>query len=357
MPSWGIPGNTNLPTIHNANRTDSPLPIEITLGTVRPASLDRPIEVGAARRPWTTTSPQLELAPYLHSSGVEWPTCGRGFAPRCSQTRQIFSSPVALGNCQQDGFTRASTEVFAQKRCFWRAAVGKQKGGVGESDHLIDPPSLLFETVSPPPSALLYSPGRTRKAHFSTDFLRIWERVAFPFPAFSPWTASPFVDLTPRECAPEERGSRVAGENSPLDERAGRRQAGPSERLLPATAARFLASGSLAALGAGAYIPVELARPPLANTLAPFTGRCCELCWGCSGWCGRPREQLAAHAGNSLFPGTRQHLRGAFLPCRRLGVTTNEEYDAFMSKVVFSNEATFHTNGKVNRHNGWIWGQ
>ena len=31
--------------------------------------------------------------------------------------------------------------------------------------------------------------------------------------------------------------------------------------------------------------------------------------------------------------------------------------DEFNERLVFSNEATFHTNGKVNRHNARIWGE
>ena len=33
-----------------------------------------------------------------------------------------------------------------------------------------------------------------------------------------------------------------------------------------------------------------------------------------------------------------------------------ETDDLFISKLVFSDEATFHTNGTVNRHNVRIWG-
>lgn len=33
-----------------------------------------------------------------------------------------------------------------------------------------------------------------------------------------------------------------------------------------------------------------------------------------------------------------------------------EEDDSFLSRVIFSDEATFHINGKVNRHNVRIWG-
>lgn len=33
-----------------------------------------------------------------------------------------------------------------------------------------------------------------------------------------------------------------------------------------------------------------------------------------------------------------------------------ETDESFVSKIVFSDEATFHTNGKVNRHNVCIWG-
>lgn len=33
-----------------------------------------------------------------------------------------------------------------------------------------------------------------------------------------------------------------------------------------------------------------------------------------------------------------------------------ETDDLFISKLVFSDEATFHTNGKFNRHNVRIWG-
>ena len=31
--------------------------------------------------------------------------------------------------------------------------------------------------------------------------------------------------------------------------------------------------------------------------------------------------------------------------------------DEFMKRLVFSDEATFHTNGKVNKHNDRIWGE
>ena len=33
------------------------------------------------------------------------------------------------------------------------------------------------------------------------------------------------------------------------------------------------------------------------------------------------------------------------------------EEDEFNERLVFSDEATFHTNGKVNRHNVRIWGE
>ena len=33
------------------------------------------------------------------------------------------------------------------------------------------------------------------------------------------------------------------------------------------------------------------------------------------------------------------------------------EEDEFNERLVFSDEATFHTNGKVNRHNLCIWGE
>jgi hypothetical protein len=33
-----------------------------------------------------------------------------------------------------------------------------------------------------------------------------------------------------------------------------------------------------------------------------------------------------------------------------------EEYTLFLDKNVFSDEATFHLSGKVNRHNRIIWG-
>ena len=33
------------------------------------------------------------------------------------------------------------------------------------------------------------------------------------------------------------------------------------------------------------------------------------------------------------------------------------EEDKFNERLVFSNEATFHTNGKINRHNVRIWGE
>jgi hypothetical protein len=33
-----------------------------------------------------------------------------------------------------------------------------------------------------------------------------------------------------------------------------------------------------------------------------------------------------------------------------------KEYNLFLDKIVFSEEATFHLSGKVNRHNLIIWG-
>ena len=33
-----------------------------------------------------------------------------------------------------------------------------------------------------------------------------------------------------------------------------------------------------------------------------------------------------------------------------------EDDPHLLSKIIFSNEATFHVNGKVNRHNVRIWG-
>ena len=33
------------------------------------------------------------------------------------------------------------------------------------------------------------------------------------------------------------------------------------------------------------------------------------------------------------------------------------EEDEFNERLVFSDEATFHTNGKINRHNIHIWGE
>ena len=33
------------------------------------------------------------------------------------------------------------------------------------------------------------------------------------------------------------------------------------------------------------------------------------------------------------------------------------EEDEFNERLVFSDEATFHTNGKVNRHNVFVWGE
>ena len=34
-----------------------------------------------------------------------------------------------------------------------------------------------------------------------------------------------------------------------------------------------------------------------------------------------------------------------------------EEEDEFTKRLVFSDEATFHMNGKVNKHNVHIWGK
>ena len=44
---------------------------------------------------------------------------------------------------------------------------------------------------------------------------------------------------------------------------------------------------------------------------------------------------------------------------KQFGVDMQEklEEDEFNERLVFSNEATFHTNGKVNRHNVRIWGE
>ena len=33
------------------------------------------------------------------------------------------------------------------------------------------------------------------------------------------------------------------------------------------------------------------------------------------------------------------------------------EEDEFNERLVFSDESTFHTNGKVNKHNVCIWGK
>jgi hypothetical protein len=33
-----------------------------------------------------------------------------------------------------------------------------------------------------------------------------------------------------------------------------------------------------------------------------------------------------------------------------------ENYDNLLSKLIFSDEATFHLSGKVNRHNVRVWG-
>ncbi|GFT81069.1 hypothetical protein NPIL_671161 [Nephila pilipes] len=32
------------------------------------------------------------------------------------------------------------------------------------------------------------------------------------------------------------------------------------------------------------------------------------------------------------------------------------EYNCYLKSVIFSDEATFHVSGYVNRHNCWIWG-
>jgi hypothetical protein len=41
--------------------------------------------------------------------------------------------------------------------------------------------------------------------------------------------------------------------------------------------------------------------------------------------------------------------------CVEIFDKTENEYD-YLNKIVFSNEATFHLSGKINRHNVRIWG-
>ena len=54
-----------------------------------------------------------------------------------------------------------------------------------------------------------------------------------------------------------------------------------------------------------------------------------------------------------------QHLKETDKPLRRdfcIAMQQKMEDDEFDDRLVFSDEATFHVNGKVNKHNTRIWG-
>ena len=54
-----------------------------------------------------------------------------------------------------------------------------------------------------------------------------------------------------------------------------------------------------------------------------------------------------------------QQLKDTDKPARRdfcIAMQEKLEDDGFDSRLVFSDEAAFHVNGKVNKHNTCIWG-